>query len=62
MKIQQGLDLTTQDFFYDLFDGGYLLPKKILVDEKDIEKVYNALITIQEFREAIEDEYPDFNQ
>lgn len=62
MIIRQGLNLSTQDFFYDLFDGGYLNPKKICAEKSDAQKVYDAMNVIYEFRDSIENEYEDFYQ
>jgi hypothetical protein len=45
----------TDDFFYDLFDGGYIKPDKLL-KEKSTEKVREAIATIEEFRQLLEDE------
>lgn len=60
MKIKSGMNLSTEDFFYDLFDGGYISPKKVLVDKEDAEKVYAAMNVLIEFRDSLEGEYPDF--
>lgn len=39
----------SDDLFYDLFDGGYIKPAKLLVDKEDVEKVQNAINIVQEF-------------
>jgi hypothetical protein len=42
--------LYTDDFWYDLTDGGYIHPKDILEDQKDIDKINNALSLIERFK------------
>ena len=45
---------STQDFFYDLFDGGYIDPEDYLV-APDAKRVRDAMTLILEFREVLED-------
>jgi hypothetical protein len=44
----------TSEFFYDLFDGGYIDPSLILVEE-DAARVNEAIRLILEFRETLEE-------
>lgn len=63
MKIRKNLkDVSTSDFWYDLTDGGYLDPAKILVDKEDIEKVNQAIAVLKEFYESCEEQIEDFIQ
>lgn len=55
MKIKEGSDIYTDDFWYDLTGGGYLKYKEFLVDQKDIERVKNAIAVLIELQDSIED-------
>ena len=46
--------LWTDDFWYDLFEGGYIDPRKVLADESQIEAVENAIKVLQDFRIDLE--------
>ena len=39
----------TNDLYYDLFDGGYIDPKELLVNKEDMDKVNKAVDTISSF-------------
>lgn len=45
---------STSDFFYDIFDGGYIDPEDFLIDT-DAAKVRAALRTVLEFRDFLEE-------
>lgn len=60
MKLKENLDISTDDFFYDLFDGGYLNPERLLEDENDIKKIKDAIETISEFRDLLEENIENF--
>lgn len=60
MKIKEGCTASTDDFFYDLFDGGYLDPSEILEFEDDIDMIQESIQTIQDFRRACEDNIEGF--
>lgn len=62
MKIKQGLEISTQDFWYDLTAGGYLAPEEICEKEEDVEKVLNAIKIIKEFRDSCEEQIEGFIQ
>jgi hypothetical protein len=54
LRIRDGATAgTTQDFFYDMFDGGYIDPEDYLV-APDAERVRKAMNLILEFREILE--------
>lgn len=46
----------TSDLYYDLFDGGYIDPKKFLEDEEQIKKVNDAIKLIESYLEFLKDE------
>lgn len=55
MRIRDGATQgSTQDFFYDMFDGGYIDPEDYLVEE-DAKRVREAMWVILEFRKVLED-------
>lgn len=39
----------TSDLYYDLFEGGYIKPEDLLENEEDIDKVKQAILTINKF-------------
>lgn len=39
------------DFWYDLFEGGYVLPSKFLQEKEDIEQVNKAIETLKLYRD-----------
>jgi hypothetical protein len=47
--------IITNDFFYDLFDGGYIKPEDLLKNENDVETIKNAIKIIKEFRDLAEE-------
>ena len=55
MKIRKNVSLTVDDFWYDLFEGGYIKPSDILEKKEDIEKVEKAIEVLKEFHNSVED-------
>lgn len=54
MKLKKGVEpFWSDDVYYDLFDGGYLSPEKFLSNEKDIQKVKDAIALIEEYLELV---------
>lgn len=60
MKIKKNLDISTDDFWYDLIDGGYLHPEEILEDSKDVKRVFDAIATLELFRDSCIEEIENF--
>lgn len=57
MKIfKKGVEITTDDFWYDLFEGGYIKPEKLLVDEEYANKVRKSIEVLREFKKLAYDE------
>lgn len=56
MKLKQGTlePVVTGEFWYDLFDGGYIKPENFL-DENSAKKVYEAIKILQDFQQLLED-------
>lgn len=55
MKLKEDAAVTTGDFWYDLFDGGYIKPEELLENSSDITKVNNAIKVLKEFRDTLEE-------
>lgn len=62
MKIKDGCQASTMDFWYDLTDGGYLKPEEMLEDPSDAERVRSALAVLYDFRDSCEEQIEDFIQ
>jgi len=60
MKIKEGLNVHSDDFWYDLTDGGSLNPKEICEKEEDALKVIEAIKMIAEFRDSCEEQIDGF--
>ena len=55
MEFVEKAEIVTDDFFYDLFDGGYIKPEKLLKNQEDIDKVKKAIEVISNFKNSAED-------
>lgn len=55
MEFVKKAKIVTDDFWYDLFDGGYIKPEKLLKNQKDIDEVKNAIEILTDFRDSAED-------
>lgn len=55
MKLKKDANVTTGDFWYDLFDGGYIVPEDLLESSDDIDIVNNAIEVLKDFRESLEE-------
>ena len=54
MKFKKDVKIYSDNFWYDLFEGGYIKPEKLLKNQKDIKKVNLAIATLKQFsNEAI---------
>lgn len=49
MNIKENAAIFTSDFWYDLFQGGYIKPEEILENESDVQNVKNAIKVILDF-------------
>lgn len=49
MKFKEGAVVYTADPYYDLFDGGYISPDKILEDPADVKMVEDAIKVIETY-------------
>lgn len=56
MKLRSDLDnIWVDDFYYDVFVGGYLSPENILGDQEDIDRINEAMEVMKEYFEFLED-------
>lgn len=60
MKIKEGCEASSDDFWYDLTDGGYLNPEEILENKEDVDRVNEAIKVLQEFRDSCEEQIEGF--
>ena len=52
-KFKKGVEVYTEEFWYDLTLGGYLCPEKLLIDEEQIKKLNEAIEIVSSFESAI---------
>ena len=62
MKVKDGCTASTQDFWYDLTDGGYLKPEDIVENPEDVRRIKEAIALIREFESSCEDQIDGFIQ
>jgi len=60
MKIKKDLDVWTDDFWYDITDGGRLKPKEICENETDAVRVIEAIKVIEDFRDSCQKQIDGF--
>lgn len=61
-EVRENCDVSTDDFWYDLTSGGYIIPNEILVNQEDIDEVENALAVLMRFKESCEAYIEDFER
>ena len=54
MEFKKKSIISTSDFWYDLMEGGYVKPEKLLKDKKDVEAVLSAIKTLRDFQNSAE--------
>lgn len=62
MEIKKGLEISTDDFWYDLTIGGYLDPDEICANKVDAERVKQAIAIIRDFETSCEEQIEGFIQ
>lgn len=62
MKIKDGCEVSSSEFWYDLTDGGYLNPDEILESPEDAKRVKDAIAVIKEFENSCDEQIPGFIQ
>lgn len=58
--VKRNLGFSTDDFWYDITDGGYLKPEKILQKANDIKEVKDAIEVLKKFKRSCENQIEDF--
>ncbi len=54
-KFLDGVDIYTEEFWYDLTDGGYIKPADILADPEQITKLSEAIDLVYSFEKAFDE-------
>lgn len=54
-KFKDGVDVYTEEFWYDLTDGGYIKPENVLSDNEQITKLREAIDLVRSFERAIDE-------
>jgi len=54
MKFKDNIKIETDDFWYDLIEGGYIKFEEMLKNEKDIKDMKEAIATLLDFKETAE--------
>ena len=60
MEILKDLEVSTDDFWYDLADVGYLNPYAICAKLEDANKVADAIEVLEKFKQACESQIEGF--
>jgi hypothetical protein len=61
MKIKEGCDVSTSEFWYDLCNG-YIKPEELLENSEDVKRVQAAVETIREFENSCDEQIDGFTQ
>lgn len=55
IQIKNTEPIPTDDFWYDLFDGGYFEPENLCENPKDAEDIRLAMNTIIKYQQSLDD-------
>ena len=47
---------SSNGFWYDITDGGYIVPRELLSDDFQLQEVEHAVYILRSFQRALEDE------
>lgn len=53
-KVKGDVEVYTEEFWYDITDGGYLKPEEILSDQNQIKKLREAINLVRDFERLID--------
>lgn len=53
-KVRDDVEVYTEEFWYDITDGGYLKPEEILSDQNQIKKLREAIDLVRDFERLID--------
>jgi hypothetical protein len=60
MQLKDDVELPSlEDFYYDLMAGGYIKPEALLDNAQDAQRVRDAMKTIQEFEDLLQEAADD---
>jgi len=62
MKIKQGVQISTSEFWYDLTNGGYIRPMEICENQEDAAQVIAAINVLEDFQSSCEEQIDGFIQ
>lgn len=62
IKIKEGIELYSTDFWYDLSYGGYIDPMEICEDKNVAKKIKEAVKLIMAFEEACNEQIEGFEE
>ena len=62
IKLKEGIEVSTDDFWYDLTAGGYIVPEDILENPADAVKVRKAIEVIKEFKASCIEQIEGFER
>lgn len=54
-KFKENIDIYTEEFWYDITDGGYIKPEEVLSDDEQIKKLKEAIDLVRSFEKAIDE-------
>ena len=54
MEYKKGAEIITDDFWYDLTDGGYIKPDALLVNQEDVDRINAAIKTLVDWKNEME--------
>lgn len=50
---KEGIEVLSDEFWYDLTDGGYIKPAEVLIDQDQAKKLQEAIDLVRSFEHAI---------
>lgn len=56
MEFKKVETIYSDDFWYDLFYGGYIKPEKLLKNKDDVAKIKNAMQVLLDFKKDAEEQ------
>lgn len=54
MQLRKDVILATSEFWYDVFEGGYINPADFLANDSDVKSVEDAIKVLTEFSNSLE--------
>jgi hypothetical protein len=60
IKLKKNLDISTDDFWGDLMDSGYLKPEEMCVDPVVAKRIREAMALLEDFQASCESQIKEF--